>query len=84
MQTDGGSTGDGGSLPDGAAPDGSVSPGPDGGSEGADAAASSAGYLDGGGLSCGVTSAGRGPEPVVWDFLAALGLVAAARRRRSR
>jgi MYXO-CTERM domain-containing protein len=77
MQTDGGSTSEGGSSPDG-----SVIPTGDGGPAGADA--SSAGYLDGGGLSCGVTATGGGPEPILPGFFAALGLVAAARRRRGR
>jgi MYXO-CTERM domain-containing protein len=72
---DGGSVNDGGSSPDSA-----VSPGIDSGTP--DAAQSSAGYLDGGGLSCAVSSTGGGP--IVPGFLAALGLAATVRRRRSR
>jgi MYXO-CTERM domain-containing protein len=75
-----------GPVPEGgSSPDSGVSPGVDSGPPAeADASESSTGYLDGGGLSCGVTSTGGGPEPVVPGVLAALGLIAAARRRRSR
>jgi MYXO-CTERM domain-containing protein len=76
---DGGSLGDGGSSPDGA-----VSPGMDAGAVAPDAAETSGAYLDGGGLSCGIASTGGGSGPVVPAALAAMGLLAAARRRRSR
>jgi MYXO-CTERM domain-containing protein len=91
MPTDGGVGGDasppadGGSLGDGSSsPDGAVSPGMDAGAQAPDAAETSGAYLDGGGLSCGIASTGRGSGPVVPAALAAMGLLAAARRRRSR
>jgi MYXO-CTERM domain-containing protein len=75
---------DAGPVSEGGSADAGVMPGIDASPEGADAAASSGSYLDGGGLSCSTSSTGAGGGPVVPGALAALGLLGLARRRRSR
>jgi hypothetical protein len=86
--TDGGSEADASSPPDaseaGPSPDGAVTPGIDAASEGVDAGDNSGSYLDGGGLSCSAMSTRGGGGPVGPGFLAALGLLCVARRRRDR
>ncbi len=79
-----GATADSAAATDGAASSDGASGGGDGGGAGTDAAEASAGYLDGGGLSCDVTASGHDSAPLTGGALGALAVVAATRRRRSK